>query len=436
MGHTASALPPGVPNLLDPQIYLDGTSRRIFAEIREKYPVFRHPDPSEDGGDCWAVVSWAACSEVYRQHKVFRSEIYNRPQDGRRFGGTAFDTYPRAHTMGMEHTLIHMDPPTHTAAKQLVVPKFREAEIERLKDKMREYTRDAIRGIAHQGECDFVQDVAIKIPARVLMFDMFGATPESLEVAKKMSSAVFGYLDENLLEGAGATAEELTTQLRGLIMEQMDDRRQNPRADLLTYLAHAEIDGKSLEGESLWELTNGIIFAGFDTTVDSIGLGMAKLFECPDQVQRLRDDLTLVPTAVEEMLRYGSAVLVHRRTSRARYELCGQVIEPDEKIALFLQSANMDPREFPEPDVFDVGRKPNRHLTLGHGLHRCLGAYLTKAEISILIEETLANFDEIEINGPVDPIKTVWVTGLKRLPVSFKVNPNGPAFANTALRAR
>lgn len=417
-----------MPNLLDPQLYIDGSWRRVFAEVRETNPVFRHPDPSDDGDTFVAVTTWAACTEVLRNHKVFRSEIYTRP-DGRRYGGTIFDTWPKEHTAGMEHTLIHMEPPLHTAAKALVAPRFRESKIAHLRDTIREHTREAIRSVAGRDECDFIQDIAIKIPSHTLMYDIFGASPEAHDLAKKMSASVFGFTDEELVAAAGASTEELVAELRAVIMKEMEDRRVSPKDDYLTFLAHAEINGKRLEGDDLWELTNGLFFAGFDTTFDSIGLGMAGLLGAPDQVQRLRDDLSLIPTAIDEMLRYGSAVMTLRRTCRERYELCGLTVEPDEKVELFLASANQDPREFPNPDAFDAGRKPNRQLVMGHGIHRCLGAYLTKAEMGILTEETLANFDEIEINGEVKTVNSAWVRGLKRLPVRIKANPDGPAFA-------
>jgi cytochrome P450 len=173
----------------------------------------------------------------------------------------------------------------------------------------------------------------------------------------------------------------------------------------------------------MFDLLAGITGAGFDTTVDAVSLGLARLIDSPDQMQRLRDHPSLMASAVEEILRYDTVVLVMRRTARQPFELLGETLMPDDKVMMFLHSANRDELEFADPDRFDIGRRPNRHLALGHGLHRCLGIWLLKAEIAMILEETLAHFEDIELAAPPQRLRTVWVTGLKRLPLKFRVNP-------------
>jgi cytochrome P450 len=255
---------------------------------------------------------------------------------------------------------------------------------------------------------------------------MFGIPSEGAAASKRLTAAVFGFLDEEIVAGAPATVEEMHAEFRDYILELAEQKRTDPQDDVLTLIANAHVGGKRLEGDDLFELAMGIILAGFDTTVDAVGMGMARLINEPEQMRRLRDDPSLMPTAVEEMLRIESPVLVMRRTARGPITVGGQTMQADDKIMMFLQSANLDEREFTNADVFDVGRKPNRHLTLGHGLHRCLGVWLTKAEMAVMIEEALANLEDIEIAGPVDRIKTVWVAGLKRLPIRCKVKADAP----------
>lgn len=411
-------------NLLDPEIYLDGTAWPLMARLRETSPVFRHDDPSDDGDHFWALTDYASCVEVFRNNTLATSEIYTRA-DGRRVGGTMFQTAERSHTTGMERMLQHIDEPAHAEYRRVVAMEFRDSQIGKLKAKMREIARAALRPNLDLETFDFVEDYAAKVPIQVLM-SMFGIPDEGAEEAKRLTAAVFGFLDEEILAGTAATVEEMHAAFRDYILELAEEKCRNPQDDLLTLIANAEVDGKRLEGDALFELAMGIILAGFDTTVDAAGLGMARLLNEPEQMARLRADRSLMPTAVEEMLRRDSPVLAMRRTARGPLEIGGQMMQADDKIMMFLQSANYDEKQFVDASKFDITRKPNRHLTLGHGVHSCLGVWLTKAEIAVMTAELIDNFEDIEIAGQVDRIRTVWVSGLKRLPIRGAVRSGAP----------
>ena len=413
------------PNLLDPQIYLDGSAATVFRDLRQRAPIFRHPDPSDDGDFFWAMSNYAGCAQAFRHHDILTSEIYQR-SDGRRVGSTMFNAAARNHPIGFEKGLQHIDNPEHAAYKDIVAGAFTAKRINLLREQIRAITREALRPVLARGQCDFVSDIASQIPFRVLM-NMIGIPEGSraAELSKRIGAALFGFLDDEVLARtlAGATIEELHTEFREHILAYAEDRRVRPRDDLLTAIATAKINGQWLADDDMFDLLAGITGAGFDTTVDAVSLGLARLIDSAEQMQRLRDEPALMPSAVEEILRYDTVVLVMRRTARQPFELLGETLMPDDKVMMFLHSANRDEKEFPDPDRFDIGRRPNRHLALGHGLHRCLGIWLLKAEISIILEQTLAHFDDIALAAQPERLRTVWVTGLKRLPIRFRVHP-------------
>jgi cytochrome P450 len=341
-----------------------------------------------------------------------------------------FQTAERSHTTGMERMLQHVDNPRHAEYKRVVAREFREHQVAKLEARMREIARAALRPNLDRGSFDFVKDYAEKVPIKVLM-EMVGIPDEGAEAAGRLTAAVFGFLDDEMVAGAPATVEEMHAAYRDYILELAEQKRRNPQSDLLTLIATAEVSGTRLEGNDLFELAMGIILAGYDTTVDAVSMGMARLVSEPEQMSRLRSDSSLMPSAVEEMLRYESPVLAMRRTARGPMQVGGQTLQADDKIMMFLQSANYDESEFVDANRFDIGRTPNRHLTLGHGLHRCIGAWLTKAEMAVLIDEVLKNFVDIEIAGQLDRIRTVWVAGLKRLPIRGTLRDGAPILRET-----
>jgi cytochrome P450 len=418
MNRTARIAPS--PNLLDPQIYSDGSAWPLFRELRRTAPIFRHPDPSEDGDYFWAVSNYQGCVEAFNNHTVLTSEIYERA-DGRRVGSTMFNAAARAHPIGFEKGLQHIDNPEHAAYKRVVASSFMAKQVNLLRGRMREITREALRPVLAEGRCDFVKDIASRVPFRVLM-EMIGIPADSraAQLSQRISVAVFGFLDDEVL------AQTLGAEFRALILDYADERRIHPQDDLLTLIANAKVNGRRLEGDDMFDLLAGITAAGFDTTVDAVSLGLARLIDNPDQMQRLRNDMSLLPTAIDEILRYDTVVLVMRRTARQPIKLLGETLLPDDKVMLFLHSANRDEAEFRDPERFDIGRRPNHHLSLGHGLHRCLGLWLLKAEIAVILEETLAHMDDIQLAGQPDRLRTVWVTGLKRLPIEFRAKQGAP----------
>jgi cholest-4-en-3-one 26-monooxygenase len=408
-----------LPDLItDVGIYEDGRALEVFEFLREHAPIIRHPDPLHPGEEFWAVTGWQESVDVYLNAKTFTNHIYDRPKDGRRWGGVMFDTWPSDHTIGMRYMLQHRNDPEHRDYKKVVAKHFREQQIDRLRDRMREVARDTIAQHLERGECDFVADIAHHIPARILLEEMIGVPPEMRREAQQLTAACFGFGDEELGTSI-PSVEALHGKFRRLILDLAQERRRHPQDDILTVAATAEVDGERIEGDDLFELIMGMVLAGYDTTVDAIGLGMARLLESPEELRRLRADRSLLPTTVEEILRLDCPVLTDRRTASVDTELHGHQIKAHDKVVIFNLSANYDGRQFADPYTFNLARKPNRHLTLGWGLHHCLGAWLSKAEIMTVLDETLSSMENIELAGEVRRIKSMWMQGLKRLPIRF-----------------
>jgi cytochrome P450 len=184
-------------------------------------------------------------------------------------------------------------------------------------------------------------------------------------------------------------------------------------------LVHAELDGERLDELSLNMFFILLILAGNETTRNAISGGMQALSEHPDQRQKLLNDLSLMPTATEEILRYVSPVITMRRTATCDTEIAGKAIRKDDKVVMFYPAANRDPEIFENPNQFDITRDPNPHLAFGWGPHFCLGASLARAEIRCLFSELLRRLPDIEVNGPVRRLRSSTVNSIKAMPVRF-----------------
>ena len=215
-------------------------------------------------------------------------------------------------------------------------------------------------------------------------------------------------------------AQNASMELFAYAAELAAKKRADPKDDLISVLSHSQV-----EGEQLTELEIDLFFllltvAGNETTRNLISHGMVALLEHPDQLARLRADRSLLPSAVEEMLRWSAPVMNFRRTATRDLELGGQQIAEGDKVVIWYVSANRDEKKFPDPFTFDVGRTPNEHVAFGgSGPHFCLGANLARSEIAIMFEEVLDRLDDIELAGPVSRLRSNFINGLKHVPVTF-----------------
>jgi cytochrome P450 len=217
--------------------------------------------------------------------------------------------------------------------------------------------------------------------------------------------------------------QALVVELFGYFTKMLADRRREPREDLLSLIANAEVNGKPIPDLEALSYAGVILGAGIDTTRNALGSGLETLLAHPEQLERLRKDPSLVPTAVEEILRWTVPANQMLRSATCDTEVRGVAIRKGETLVLFYPSANRDESVFDEPDRFLVDRKPNHHLTFGIGEHFCLGAGLARMEIRVLLEELLPRLQSIRLAGTPKRIETSFIVGWKELPIEIELAP-------------
>jgi cytochrome P450 len=300
------------------------------------------------------------------------------------------------------HSMINNDAPRHTRLRLLVNKAFTPRTVEGLAPFIRAFVDEALAAAQARGRMDVMAELAFPLPATVIA-EMLGVPPEDRNRFKQWSddsTAAVANIPSNLppevLRKSIAAFEELQTYFRGIIAQ----RRAEPRDDLISALVRAQEEGDRLSDEEL--LANAILLlnAGHETTTNLIGNGTLALLRHPDQMQRLRDDPSLLPAAVEELLRYDSPVQFTSRVLKADMGLGGKALRAGQQVLLLLGAANRDPEQFPGPDRLDVGRPDNKHVAFGLGSHFCLGAPLARLEGRLVFEALLRRAPGMRLDGP------------------------------------
>jgi cholest-4-en-3-one 26-monooxygenase len=316
--------------------------------------------------------------------------------------------------------MLMMDPPRHTRLRLLVNKGFTPRMVERLHERVREVTRDIVDSIVDRGACDFVVDVAAELPLQVIA-EIMGVPPSDRHQLFVWSNQMIGSEDPEYAVSE-EVAQTAMIEMFGYANELATHKRANPADDIISVLLQAEVDGErlsDLEFDLFFEL---LAIAGNETTRNLISHGMLALMEHPDQRELLVEDRSLLPNAIEEMLRYASPVMYMRRTARETFELRGETIQAGDKVALWYIAANHDPAVFPDPHRFDIRRETGDHEAFGGGgPHFCLGSHLAKLEIKVMFDELLTRIPRMEQSGPAERLRSNFINGIKHLPVTFPV---------------
>ena len=323
--------------------------------------------------------------------------------------------------MGLR-TLIHMDDPHHRDVRAIGADWFRPKAMRDLKvnvDALAKITVDKMRDIGP--ECDFVTDVAMNYPLYVIM-SLLGIPEEDFPRMLKLTQEIFGGDDPELRRGVTVEEQQMVLlDFFNYFTTLTASRRENPTEDLASAIANARINGEPLSDLDTMSYYVIVASAGHDTTRNAITGGLLALIENPDQLARLRDQPELMPTAVEEMIRWTTPVKEFMRTATEDTTVRGVPISAGESVYLAYVSANRDEEVFNEPFRFDVGRDPNKHLAFGYGVHFCLGAALARMEMNSLFNELIPRLDSIELAGAPELTATVFVGGLKHLPIRYSM---------------
>jgi cytochrome P450 len=312
-----------------------------------------------------------------------------------------------------EGNLIFSDPPRHRQMRKLINSGFTRRRVAVLEPKIREIVRGILDHVEPDSVHEFAEEIAAPLPTRMIA-ELIGAPPDDWEQFRAWSDAATGTADPEIELEPFVAIGQLFEYFQKLIAA----RRAEPRDDLLSVLAEAEIDEHRLTDEELLNFAFLLLVAGNETTRNLIALGTLALIEHPDQRRLLVDDPSLIPGAVEEMLRWNSPVVHMARTATADVELRGQLIREGDVVVMLYGSANRDEEIFgSDSEEFKVTRHPNPHIAFGCGEHSCVGAQLARLEATVLFDELLSRFPKLELVGEVDRMRATMVPGVKRMPV-------------------
>jgi pimeloyl-[acyl-carrier protein] synthase len=319
----------------------------------------------------------------------------------------------------MQSTMLFQDPPDHTRLRGLVSKTFTPRMINSLRPRIHEIADHLLDALAGRSEIDLIADYAYPLPV-IVIAEMLGvpAADRGLfrEWSRDLAAALEPIVDLETVERANKAMAAVSEYLSALVNE----RRRTPRDDLLSAMAAAEEAGDKLSQEEL--LANAVLLlgAGHETTMNLIGNGVLALLRSPDQLEKLRNDPSLMPNAVEELLRYDSSVQATIRRVVDEIELDGKKLRTGEHVIVMIGAANRDPARYPDPDRLDVTRTDIEHLAFGGGIHFCLGAALARAEGQIAIGALINRFRNLAVREEsVQWRETVTLRGLKKLPLSF-----------------
>ena len=324
--------------------------------------------------------------------------------------------------------MIEFDAPEHVRRRRLVSAGFTPRQVREMEPHVRAITDWVIDQVCERGSCDFVRDVAAPLPLMVIG-DMLGMPHEDRADLLRWSEEMLrsqGDLSVESIEAATNAFVEYTDFINPVLE---DRRRTGDRSDLVGVLCQAEIDGDRLDDASLIYETLLILIGGDETTRHVITGGMHELQHHPEQLDRLRKDPSLLPAAVEEMLRWVTPIKTMARTATRDVELEGQLIREGQELLLLYASANRDDEVFAEPGSFDIGRDPNPHIAFGFGAHFCLGNQLARLELQVMFERLLARLPDLRVanDGPLPRRKSNFISGFESMPVTF--TPTAPVGA-------
>jgi len=401
--------------------FTSGQPYAAFRAMRENAPVCWCKEPPELGAGFWALTRYDDVKHVSMHPEIFSSQKggilmgYGRPEM----------RHPVLHRASLDQ-MINMDQPIHFELRREHMPFFTPKYVADLKTKVEGKVTALLDSIASMGKCDLVEHISAELPLYTLS-EILGI-PETdrpklvrwmhfLEIAGYIvAEKNVGSVDPNFFGEFMANVQEMFEYGRTMLL----DRRRNPREDLLTALARAKVQGDLLPDEYLdgsWLL---IVFAGNDTTRNSISGTMKLLTEFPAEKAKVQANLDLLPNMVHEAIRMVSPVIYMRRTATQDTELRGQKIAEGEKVIMYYSAANRDPDVFPDPDRFDVTRANAKdHVAFGFGPHVCLGQRVANMQLEAVYRQILKRFPDMRWTGAIDIAPNNFVHAIRKLEVEF-----------------
>jgi cytochrome P450 len=387
-------------DLANPDTFVHGPPHEALAELRRSDPV--HFCAMDDGG-FWAVLRHADVVKVARSPGLFSASE----------GGVVIETLAPEQVEAMRGMLLAMDPPRHLDYRRPMLAHFGRTVIGRMEDQIRGVCVDIMEKVDTSSEVEFVHDVTADLPSRVIG-TLMGLPEEDWGYIHELSERNTSGQDADYANNdAGATTEMAMYAIR--LAQQR--RTAEPRPDLTAVILGTEFGGHLMDDFEFGSFFVQLVTAGNDTTKTMLSSGILALLTHPDQLKEVREDPSLIPGAVEEILRWANPLHYFRRTAMAETTLHDVTISPGDKVAMYYTSANRDEDLFDDSQGFDIHRNPNPHLSFGIAEHFCLGVHLARLEGRVFFEELLSRFPEIELAGEPVRVRSNLNNAYKRLPV-------------------
>ncbi len=399
-----------------------GVPHDVWTRLRSESPV--HWCTPAGFEPFWAITRHADICEISKQPDTFSSA------DGIAMIQQAQEVQLREQNQGFGamRVIIEMDPPEHRGYRNVTSPVFTPRAVMAMDETIRTSAReivDRLAGETGEGECDFASDVAAAHPLRILS-TMLGVPRESEPDILRLTNQLFASDDPDLQregEDQNQALAALGLEFYQLFEKIIQDRRANPRDDLASLLANAQIDGEPMGMTEILGYYLITFSAGHDTTKNALVGGMRAFLENPDQFEKLKRNPELLDSAVEEVVRWSTPVNHMKRKVTRDYELRGQKLRAGDTLVMFYGSANRDEEIFEAPFEFRIDRNPNRHLGFGIGEHFCLGANLARRSQRALLDELIQRMEWAELAGEPEQIHSAFVVGLKKLPMRYRIRP-------------
>jgi cytochrome P450 len=417
-----------IESALDPKAHADPKRLQdAFAWLRKNDPIARAEIPECD--PFYIVTKHADILAMSKDNTLFpygQNPSTFAPSEGVKAHRASIANGGRP----ILYTLVQMDEPDHMKYRLLTQAWFMPGNLKKIEDHIRVIARDAVENmLAKGGQCDFVNEVALHYPLRVIM-EILGVPREDEPRMLKLTQELFGATDPDLRrkEGEEDTPEMRGQQLQAVIADFFayfnaitESRRAKPQDDVASVVANAMIDGNLISPFDAVSYYVIIATAGHDTTSSSTAGGLWALAENPDQFRKVKSDMSLIPGLVDESIRWTTPVRHFMRTAAKDTEVNGRKVSKDDWFMLCYPSGNRDEEVFEDPYSFRVDRNPNRHLAFGYGAHVCLGQHLAKMEMRILWEELLPRLKSVELAGEAKLSEGNFVNGPKKLPVRYQL---------------
>jgi len=395
--------------------FVGGNPAELFKQIRDDAPVSYHTDP-RSGVNFWAVTGRDELDYVSKNPGLFssaqRTAIYSE--------------FPEESVAAQRNILLNMDPPGHIKYRRVIKNAFRPRNVEALEPRFREIVRETLESIVQKRECDFVNEISIDLPL-IAICEILGVPSSDREQFFKWTNAMLEVDDDADFDEEKAQAREMAAaELFMYADEIMKAHRENPKDDIVGALLSGDVEGECLSDDEFRFFLLLLIVAGNETTRTATNHGMRMLMKYPDQYQALVDDPSLIPNAIEEMLRYNPPVISMRRMATEDVQLGGQAISKGDKVVLFYGAANHDESVFDDPQQFDIRRQErqevrNAHRTFGVGEHFCLGAHLARIELLVLWEEIVKQIRNPRHNGEMIWLRSNIINGIKSMPIAYDI---------------